>query len=201
MTYASSAAAGRKQDCFAQSLVLREGHSRMKRFLIAVMLVFAQCAWAQSENWDEFVDRSAEYLERIQQRLELNDGVTGADRWELDQNAGILTFSVNGEPSVTANFQFVGSVSNRTATWLWSWANTSVKRRVSGRLDVVKAYGEAHGYERLVEPTWTTEEFDGWRMTAVSAYILKADAAYRAAFAGGLSYLLLFDVKNAADEP
>lgn len=173
----------------------------MKRFLLAVMLVFAECAWAQSESWDEFVDRSAEYLDRIQQRLQANDGVTGADRWDLDQNAGKLTFSLNGEPSVTANFQFVGSVSNQTGTWLWSWANKSVQRQVSERLNAVKAYGETHGYERLVVPTWAAEEYDGWQMTAVSAYILKADAAYRAPFAGGLSFLLLFDVKNAADQP
>jgi hypothetical protein len=47
-----------------------------------------------------------------------------------------------------------------------------------------------------VERTRAAEEFDGWKMTAVSAYLLKAGAAYWAPFAGGLSFMLLFEVQD-----
>jgi len=52
----------------------------MKSLQVVVILLIAQCAWAQPGSWDELVGRPADYLDRIQTRLQTNSGVTEADR-------------------------------------------------------------------------------------------------------------------------
>jgi hypothetical protein len=52
----------------------------MKSLQVVVILLIAQCAWAQPGSWDELVGRPADYLDRIQTRLQMNSGVTEADR-------------------------------------------------------------------------------------------------------------------------
>ena len=82
----------------------------MKSLQIVVILLVAQCAWAQPGSWDELLGRSADYLDRIQTRLQTNNGVAEADRWDLYRPVEKLVVSLKGELSVTANFQFVGNV-------------------------------------------------------------------------------------------
>jgi len=70
----------------------------MKSPQVVVILLIAQCGWAQPGSWDELVGRSADYFDRIQTRLQTNSGVTEADRRSVDRRAGKLVFSLKGSP-------------------------------------------------------------------------------------------------------
>ncbi|WP_409035712.1 DUF6882 domain-containing protein [Pedobacter africanus] len=43
----------------------------------------------------------------------------------------------------------------------------------------VKSYGESRGFKKLIDRKWKADEIDGWEMTAIAAYVLKAKGAYR----------------------
>ena len=84
-------------------------------------------------------------------------------------------------------------------TWLWAWDNPSILENVKHCLADVRAYGEAHGLEKLTTPKWPGDEHDGWEMTAAAAFILRTEGAYRAAHDNGALFMVLRNVRRPAD--
>lgn len=48
-------------------------------------------------------------------------GIGSADRWDLDQNTGVITWTFP-ERTAHADAQVPGSFSPASATWKWAWA-------------------------------------------------------------------------------
>src|SRR5262245_48409186 len=115
----------------------------------------------------ELVERAVEYLQDRQDDLAREYRLNDHERYDWNQDSGQLVFSSRGTPALVADFQFVGSVSTRTNTWLWSWANTSDLESVRSKMRQVRSYGEEHRLMKLACAYWTAEEVDGWEMTAV----------------------------------
>ncbi|MGH9867241.1 MAG: DUF6882 domain-containing protein [Candidatus Polarisedimenticolia bacterium] len=139
---------------------------------------------------------SGAYICARQEELADRYGVGSYQRYDWDQDEGTIVFSTDGVPHLVATFHFVGSVATKAKTWLWSWANCSLSCKVSDRLREVKAYGERHHLAPLTEPYWSADEMNGSEMTAISAYLLKAQGAYRVAFDHGFLYMILTDIRN-----
>ncbi len=99
--------------------------------------------------------------------------------------------------AVVADIQFVGSVSTRTDTWLWSWANESTREAVRSQVRQVRAYGEERRLLKLACAYWSAREEDGWEMAAVSAYLLKARGAYRSPDGHQFTFLIMTGVRWA----
>ena len=82
------------------------------------------------------------------------------ERWDYDQESATLTFSNAGVPAVVADDEFIGSISNTSGTWRWSWANFHLHPNVVGRISAVREYGrERHfapaGGAAVEGPTWS----------------------------------------------
>lgn len=99
--------------------------------------------------------------------------------WFYDQATGELTFSDNGVIKLIADYEEVGSVSLKTNTWLWAWANPNLEEKVKSVIGKIKDYGNKRNFEKLTNRKWTADEADGWEMTAIASYILKTKGAYR----------------------
>src|SRR4051794_13967158 len=69
-------------------------------------------------------------------------------RWDLDQGEGILRFSDPKLGTAEAPAQLAGTFDIDSGTWLWSWANPSIDRRLVEHSLVVRAYGERRGFDR-----------------------------------------------------
>lgn len=148
-------------------------------------------------DFKALVERGCEYLTAREAELRDRYGLGSYQRYDWDQDAGTIVFSNHGQPGLVADIHFVGSISTRTGTWLWSWANRSVSCRVSDRLLEVKRYGEKRGIPQLTEPYWSANEFDGWEMTSVAACLLSAEGGYRTPDEHGFTYMLLMGVRRA----
>lgn len=144
----------------------------------------------------ELIRRSIGYLQQRQDALMHEYGLDRHQRFDWSQDTGLLVFSNGGVPAVVAEFQFVGSISTRTNTWLWSWANGSDLESVRSRMLEVRAYGEEHRLLRLSCPYWSAEEEDGWEMAAVAAHLLKAKGVYRTPHDHLLSFLLITEISR-----
>ncbi len=155
--------------------------------------------WPRSTHAEqaELIRRSVEYLEAQQDVLRREYRLDEHERYGWDQDSGLLTFSSGGRPAVLANFQFVGSISTRTDTWLWSWANKSDLEPVRAQIRNVRAYGEDHRLLKLACAYWLAKEEDGWEMAAVAAYILQAKGAYRSPDEHKFEFMVLTDVRWA----
>jgi len=119
------------------------------------------------------------------------------ERYNYDQDAGRLTFSSGGRIEVIADIQIVGSTSSSTGTWLWSWDNDTILPRVRHCIEEVRALGEKRGFPKLTVEKWEGDEYDGWEMTAIAAYVLKADGAYRSPGSNGALFMILKNVRWA----
>lgn len=160
---------------------------------------------ARSQNWpsethvemDALIERSLDYLKSRQDEWQREFRLEDCERYDWNQDRGELVFSRRGSPVVVADIQFVGSVSNRTKTWMWSWANDSFHENVRSRIRGVREYGEEHRLLKLACAYWNGEEVDGWEMTAVSASLLEAKGAYRSPHDHGAEFMVLTDIRWA----
>ena len=118
-------------------------------------------------------------------------------RWDWDQDRAEIVFSNEGMGAVVAKIAFVGSLSTRSDTWLWSWANDSLSAAIVGDMAKVRDYGEALNRPHLEVAKWPAEQTDGWGVTAIAAHLLNAEGAYRTPTDNGFIYMLLSDVRRA----
>jgi hypothetical protein len=183
----------------------RGWNERSEAFAAVQLLCSACYLKSRLLNWPrdthveqaQLVRRSIEYLQVQQDALQQDYLLDQYERFDWDQGTGLLVFSSGGTPAVVADIQFVGSVSTRTGTWLWSWANESTREPVRSQVRQVRAYGEEHRLMKLACAYWGAEEEDGWEMAAVSAYLLKARGAYRSPQGHQLAFMIMTGVRWA----
>jgi hypothetical protein len=149
--------------------------------------------------WEPFLDAAVEYLRRQQDRLKSDFQLGSWPRYDYDQDAGTLTFSSDGRVSVLADMHIVGTTSKSGGTWLWAWDNPSILEKVTHCLGDVRAYGGLHGLEKLTTAKWPGDEHDGWEMTAATAFILRAEGAYRVPGDHGALFMVLRNVRRTGD--
>src|SRR5262245_25889921 len=105
----------------------------------------------RSRNDDDFeslVERSMEEL-RIKTQAHVESwGLGSADRWDMDQQEGLLEFTTK-KLIATAPAQIIGTYSTQTGTWLWGWDHPSVQPPLQEHAKRVRKYGEKHGNEFL----------------------------------------------------
>lgn len=154
-----------------------------------------------SDRFVDLVTRAHEYLTARQEDLRARFSFGSWPRWDWNQDTGQLVFSADGVPRVLADFQFVGSVSKLSGTWLWSWANPHMDSRWTHDLLEVQRFGAGHGIWQLTTQKWEADEGDGWEMTSIAAYVLQAEGAYRTPSETGLTYMILSSVRWADGAP
>jgi hypothetical protein len=151
--------------------------------------------WKQDdEAFSTLLRDAVAYLQERQDYLYSRYKLGDYPRYDWNQETGQLIFSEDGRARVVADIQFVGGVSTRSNTWLWSWANQSYLESVRQRVRQVRAYGDQHRYLKLACAYWPAEEEDGWEMTAITAYLIGAAGAYRSPNDRGFSFLVMTDV-------
>lgn len=67
------------------------------------------------------------WLRGQQQRLEAQYDLATCD-WEISQESGLITYRRAGHVVMRATYAMLGSYCADNGTWLWAWANTSIKR-------------------------------------------------------------------------
>jgi hypothetical protein len=114
--------------------------------------------------------------------------------WNYDADKGLFTFSSQGRVRVRASFQFIGSFSRVTNSWLWAWGNESLADCDLTAAHRVRAFGEEHNLPLLANAY--LEDFDeshSWSMASVAGVINNAQGAYRCPTDNGATYVLLND--------
>ena len=182
------------------------GWNDVSEAVAGVKLLCSECYQkARLLNWSrsthaalaELVSQSIPYLQERQKVLRARYALDSYERYDWDQDAAQLVFSNGGVPALVASIQFVGSVSTRSNTWLWSWANPSFVETARAQVRRVRNHGEQHGLLKLACAYWAADEEDGWQMAAVSAFLLQAQGAYRTPDEGGFTFMIMTDVRWA----
>ena len=120
-----------------------------------------------------------EYLNAQQDSINDAYKIDTYQSWYYDQFTGELTFSDMGIRKVIIDYEEVGSLSLKSNTWLWAWANPHLEERVKSQISLVRDYGMKRNFDKLVNQKWEADEYDAWEMTAIAAYLMNAKGAYR----------------------
>ncbi len=160
---------------------------------------------AENEEWQKPI-RSSEfevlsevaytYLREQQKVVESQYGIHQYESWHYDQETGLLTFSNEGKELVRIVYEEVGSISKITETWLWSWANPNLEDKIKTDILMVKQYGEANSLEPLTKRKWYNDDYDGWELTAIAAYLMKAKGAYRVPLENTFSFMIYKTIED-----
>jgi hypothetical protein len=169
-----------------------------RRSVVLGVLAAPLASMASEPSWSELVRISRDYTGNCMRDLESRHHLSEIERWDLDDEIGRIVFSTAGRPILVTQFQFTGSVSRMSGTWLWSWANDSMPALLSRDMARVRDYGERRGFSRLTRPQWKANEKDGWDMTCVANFLLNGKGVYRPPGRFGVSYVVLTDVKRAS---
>jgi hypothetical protein len=132
----------------------------------------------EQKEFAELIKRSREYLLEQQEIIKEKYGLDDYEKMDYEQETGKMIFTLKGKKNVMMTFHIVGSVSDRSNTWMWSWDNPYLLDNVKEEMLKVKAFGEKHGIEKLIQPKWPGNEDDGWAMTAIASHVLKAKGAF-----------------------
>lgn len=130
-------------------------------------------------SFEELSCNSYQYLHEQQEICKSVYKLLEYQNWFYDQSTGELTFSDNGTIKLIIDYEEVGSLSFKSNTWLWAWGNQHLEEKIKAEIIKVREYGSRRNFEKLTDAQWTADENDGWEMTAIAAYLLRAKGAYR----------------------
>ncbi|WP_301929534.1 DUF6882 domain-containing protein [Ferruginibacter sp.] len=139
-------------------------------------------------SFENLSKKAYEYLNKQQDICTNVYKIGGYQDWYYDQFTGELTFSDKGIKKFIIDYEEVGSLSLKSNTWLWAWENPNLEEKIKSKIGLVRDYGQRRQFEKLINPKWTADQFDGWEMTAIAAYLMKAKGAYRVPSKDSLLY-------------
>jgi hypothetical protein len=131
------------------------------------------------EEFAQFVDESYAYLQAKIDACNATWAFMNYERWDVNQDTGLLIFSQGARPPITCSIQFVGSYLTTKQRWRWAWANPSIDAALKSDLEAVRQFGKDQQIREILTDVWPATEGDAWAMTAVTAKILQAESAYR----------------------
>ena len=152
-------------------------------------------------EYDRLVTEAMSYLNERQDSIDSEFGFGKLQHSAWDQRTGQLTFTDSaGGRKVVAEIQMIGSFSKTKGTWMWAWANPSVRGPVKSGAETVRRYGQQYRIRQLTAREWPAKTREAWEMTAVSARVLNAQGAYRTEDEDGITYMVITSI-DLAGEP
>jgi hypothetical protein len=121
-------------------------------------------------------------------RAHMSWGLGSADRWDLDQTTGIITWTFP-DKTATAPAQILGSFSPGSGSWLWAWANKSILPDMSRDARIVRDWAEANGHPALAQPKIDADVQAASTLVALAVRVTGATGCYKGP--GGNSTLII----------
>ena len=98
-------------------------------------------------DYDKFAQTCVDELKALQEKFQNEYDVDWYDNWFYNQETGLLTFST-GDQELNFKYIDVGSFSENSKTWKWSWDNETTLDNVKEKALVVKQFGESSNFKK-----------------------------------------------------
>lgn len=105
-------------------------------------------------------------------------GLGSAQRWAFDQTNGLLTWYFP-DRSATAPAQIIGTWLPASRSWLWAWANNSIRPELTRDSRAVRDWAEQHGHASLTVPKIEADKEKAATMAALAVRVTGATGFYR----------------------
>jgi len=132
-----------------------------------------------SDHFEKFKGDCLAQFKPVQAEFMNLYNLSSYEKWYFDPDNGIFQFESNDGRNLYFKYSCVGSFSEKSRTWKWSWATEHMRDGEREGLAKVKIYGEENELEPLSSGLVNGDEHTGWEMTAIAAKILNALGVYR----------------------
>ena len=141
-------------------------------------------------DYESFAEDCVERMKVVQEKFQNDYDVDWYDNWFYNQTTGLLTFST-GEVEVNFRYFDVGSYSEKSNTWKWSWDNETTLESIKQQTYLIKEFGLSSNYPKLTTGYFTSEEYEGWEFAAIAAHLTNGIGIYRPVSDAGLQIFLV----------
>jgi hypothetical protein len=92
-------------------------------------------------DYRNFAELCVEEVKVLQEKFQSDYDLTWYENWFYNQATGLLTFST-GDKELNFKYFDVGSYSEKSSTWKWSWDNETTLDSAKEGTKLVKEFGE-----------------------------------------------------------
>jgi len=132
----------------------------------------------KTSDYNTFAEQCVKDLKVLQDKFQAEYDIDWYENWFYNQTTELLTFNTGG---VELNFKYfdVGSFSEKSNTWKWSWDNDSTLENVKRQITVVKEFGLKSNFPKLTTGCFPSDEFEAWEFAAIAAKLINGIGVYR----------------------
>lgn len=129
-------------------------------------------------DYNNYAEKYVQELKVLQDIFQKEYDLNSYTSWFYNQSTGLLTFSKEGKE---LNFEYmqVGSFSQNSGTWKWSWDNEETLANVKEKATLCKEFGEHSNFLKLTEGCFVSDEVEAWEFTAIALRLAKGIGVYR----------------------
>jgi len=132
----------------------------------------------KTSDYDSFAKKCVEELQLLQAKFQSDYNINGYENWFYNQATGLLTFST-GDDQINFSYFEVGTFSENTKTWKWSWDNEHTLEKVKYDSALIRELGETSNFPKLTNGYFPSDEFEAWEFTAIALKLTNSIGAYR----------------------
>ena len=129
-------------------------------------------------EYHSFAETCVEKLKVLQEKFQKEYDLDWYANWFYNQTTGLLTFST-GDAELNFRYFDIGSFSEKSNTWKWSWDNYSTLENVKKQTNFIKEFGLQSGFPKLTNGCFQSDEFEAWEFAAIAANLTNGIGVYR----------------------
>lgn len=101
------------------------------------------------------------------------------DKWDVDQDKGIIIFTFSNGVKATAPVQIIGTYNKKEKSFMWGWNHPSVQPPLQKNATLAKAYGAEHNVKEFSVKKVACTIDRAWEYTALAMRLSGDSGAYR----------------------
>jgi hypothetical protein len=161
---------------------------------VAIAIAVVGCGKEATPAPEQFIQASIEGL-RMQTAANASAWHFGEEaRWDVDQDAGKITFTFNDGTIAESNVQIIGTYNREDGTFLWGWDHPSVVEPLRAASKLAHEWGTTNNVALFTKRMVSCTEDEAWGFTAVAGRLGGASGAYRGQSGTTLIYMTFGEV-------
>jgi len=128
---------------------------------------------------DTYIEKARNHLKALTAGHTATWGLGSSERWDADQEEGIISWSFLDGVVVSAPFQIVGTYNTNDETYLWAWDNPSILDHLKIDANAVLEFAKTHNVDFLQDRKVVCDEEAAWDLAALATLICDKQGVYR----------------------
>ena len=131
------------------------------------------------QDIENYFEKARNNLDVLTEAHESTWKLGEADRWDVDQEKGLITWSFDNGMTVTASCQIAGTYNTKDQTYLWAWENESILDALKEDAKSVLEFAQENEIDFLQEAQLGCTEEAAWDLAALTNLLCDKQGVYR----------------------